>query len=171
MAQAQSQWQRTTPAGKRYITVASALLIAGLGWALVYEPLQSGLKRNRERIAELSNQASRMRDQAAEVARIRATAPVAAVANTAVADVAGLQAILGPQSVVTLTNSASSGIAFKVSVSPQPYSSLIDRIDQATAKYRVRISSLSLTRSAGTPAGGGAAPKLVSGEIVLVDVR
>jgi type II secretory pathway component PulM len=155
-----------TPSGKRTIAVASVLLIAGLIWALVYEPLQSSLKRNRERISELTSQTSRMREQAAEVARIRTTAAVAATANTAVADVAGLQAILGPQSTVSLTNSPATGVSFKIILSAQPYATLIDRLEQATAKYRVRIASLSLTR--GTAAADA---KMVSGEVTLVDLR
>jgi type II secretory pathway component PulM len=170
LAPARQQWQQLTPTGKRNITIASIFLAIGLGWAFIYEPLQSSLKRNRLGIAEASSQASRMRDQAAEVARIRATAPVAATTNITVADVAGLQAILGPQSVVSLANSAKAGVSFKITLSTLPYATLIDRLEQATAKYRVRIASLALTRDPAASTNG-AATKLVSGEVILVDVR
>ncbi len=158
-----AQWRLLSPGGQRGIAAVSVLLIVGLGWALVYQPLETSLQRDRARIAVLNGQLSRMQSQAAEVAQIRSTAPVAATANTTVADVAGLQAVFGPLASVTL-QSKPGGVAFSVAVSTQPYANVIDRLEQATARYRIRVASISLTRSA-------ASSTAVSGDIVLVDAK
>jgi type II secretory pathway component PulM len=137
------------------------LLVLGLGWALVYQPLQASQQRDRTRIAFLSTQISRMQQQAQEVTQIRTTAPVAANANTSVADVAGLQAIFGPIATVAL-QSKPTGIVFTVSITAQPYANVADRLEQATARYRIRVAAIALSRSSPRSTA-------VSGEIVLVD--
>jgi type II secretory pathway component PulM len=163
IARADAQWRKLSPAGQRAITVVGILLVFGLGWALVYQPLQASQHRDRTRIATLTEQLSRMQAQAQEVAQIRTTAPVAATGATSIADVAGLQSIFGPTAAVAL-QSKPGGIAFAATVAAQPYAVVIDRLEQATARYRIRIASMTLTRNA--PASSA-----VSGEIVLVDAR
>jgi type II secretory pathway component PulM len=156
-----TQWHLLSPAGQRRMMGVGLLLVLGLGWALVYQPLQASQQRDRTRIAFLSAQISRMQQQAQEVTQIRTTAPVAANANTSVADVAGLQAIFGPIATVAL-QSKPNGIAFTVSIKAQPYANVADRLEQATARYRIRVAAIALSRSSPRSTA-------VSGEIVLVD--
>ncbi|MCA2998610.1 MAG: type II secretion system protein M [Rhodocyclaceae bacterium] len=167
------RWAGLSWAGRRVITICAALLGMGLSWALVYEPLQSSLAKNRIRIQELRAQLSIMREQATAVQSIRTMAPVAASATLGVADVAGLQALFGPRTIVTIAINSSPGNAtgvatFKVAVDQAPYSVLIDRLEQATGRYRVRVLSMTLVRSSAAPAQA-TMPALVSGEILLVD--
>ncbi|MFN5191762.1 MAG: type II secretion system protein GspM [Burkholderiales bacterium] len=171
--QAARRWSGLSWAGRRVITICAALLAMGLGWALVYEPLQSSLAKNRIRIQELRAQASIMRGQSAAVQSIRTMAPVAASATPSVADVAGLQALFGPRTIVTiainpLPRNATGVATFKIAVDQAPYSLLIDRLEQATNRYRVRVLSMALARSSGAPPQA-TMPALVSGEILLVD--
>lgn len=171
--QAARRWSELSWAGRSAITICAALLAMGLTWALVYEPLQSSLAKNRVRIQELRAQASKMREQAAAVQSIRTMAPVAASATLGVADVAGLQTLFGPRTIVTiamnqLPGNATGVATFKIAVDQAPYSVLIDRLEQATGRYRVRVLSMALARSSGAPSQA-TVPALVSGEILLVD--
>jgi type II secretory pathway component PulM len=173
--QATQRWLALSSAGRRTIAICTALLAVGLGWALVYEPIQSSLTKNRLRIQELRVQAAQMREQATAVQSIRNMAPVAASATQSVADVAGLQSVFGSKTIVTIALNSTPGTAagvatFKVAVDQVPYSVLIDRLEQATGRYRVRVLSMALARTATTPASA-ATSTLVSGELLLVDSK
>lgn len=186
------RWATLSRTGQRTITICAALLAVGLSWALVYEPIQSSLSKNRIRLQELRVQAAQMREQAAIVQSIRTMAPVAATATQSIADVAGLQALFGPKTIVTIAlnptpGSAASVATFKVAVEQVPYSVLVDRLEQATGRYRVRVLSMALTRSsamttamaagvanaaaASVTTAAPTASSLVSGEILLVDSK
>ncbi|MBC7622990.1 MAG: type II secretion system protein M [Aeromicrobium sp.] len=187
--QAAQRWAGLSAIGQRTITICAGLLVLGLSWALVYEPLQSSLIKNRLRIEALGVQATQMRAQAATVQSIRSMAPVAASATQTIADVAGLQGVFGSKAVVTIaipsTPSTAAGVAtFRVTVDQMPYSVLVDRLEQATGRYRVRVFSMSLTRGSATNATVAApataattaatspvTSTLVSGEIALVDSK
>jgi type II secretory pathway component PulM len=169
------RWATLSRTGRRTITICAALLVAGLSWALVYEPIQSSLSKNRLRIQELRVQAAQMREQATAVQSIRTMAPVATIATQAVADVAGLQALFGPKTVVTIaltpmTGSAAGVATFKVALEQVPYSVLVDRLEQATGRYRVRVLSMALARAIPTPPSSTTST-LVSGELLLVDSK
>ena len=146
--QAVQRWAGLSAIGQRTITISAGLLMLGLSWALVYEPLQSSLIKNRLRIEALGVQAAQMRAQAATVQSIRSMAPVAAGATQTIADVAGLQGVFGSKAVVTIaipsTPSTAAGVAtFKVTIDQMPYSVLVDRplsrtrvLDVADARFR-----------------------------------
>jgi hypothetical protein len=51
---------------------------------------------------------------------------------------------------------------FTVSITAQPYANVADRLEQATARYRIRVAAITLSRSSPRSTA-------VSGEIVLVD--
>jgi type II secretory pathway component PulM len=170
---ATQRWSALSPAGRRTITICAALLAVGLSWALMYEPLQSSVTKNRLRIQSLRVQAAQMHEQAVAVQSILTMAPVAASATQSIADVTGLQGVFGPKAIVTIAlnpmPSTPAGVAtFKVAVDQVPYAELIDRLEQATGRYRIRVLSMTLARAAAAPPSATTST-LVSGELLLVD--
>jgi type II secretory pathway component PulM len=160
-----TRWHGLTERGRIAIVVAASLLSVGLFWALVYAPIQQSRLSNRAAIATNATQLALMRAQAAEVQQLRAMAPVAATSNRSLADTAGLSAIFGTTAAVSLTAAtAQTPAQFRVTLKDASFSSVIERLDAATLKYRLRVAGLELVRS---PANPGS----VSGEVLLQDTR
>jgi general secretion pathway protein M len=81
---ARARWEAL---GARERRVASALAVAfgaALFYLLLWSPVESGLARARPRLASVQAQLARVQDQAAVVAKVRATPRVAPPANPAV---------------------------------------------------------------------------------------
>ena len=82
---ARARWEAL---GARERRVASALAVAfgaALFYLLLWSPVESGLARARPRLASVQAQLARVQDQAAVVAKVRATPRVAPPANPVVA--------------------------------------------------------------------------------------
>jgi len=82
---ARTRWEAL---GARERRVASALAVAfgaALFYLLLWSPVESGLARARPRLASVQAQLARVQDQAAVVAKVRATPRVAPPANPVVA--------------------------------------------------------------------------------------
>ena len=82
---ARARWEAL---GARERRVAAALAIAfgaALFYLLLWSPVESGLARARPRLASVQAQLARVQDQAAVVAKVRATPRVAPPANAVVA--------------------------------------------------------------------------------------
>jgi len=82
---ARARWEAL---GARERRVASALAVAfgaALFYLLLWSPVESGLARARPRLASLQAQLARVQEQAAVVAKVRATPRVAPPANPVVA--------------------------------------------------------------------------------------
>ena len=110
-------------------------------------------------------------------------APVAATASLAIADIAQLQALFGPQATVSMAAGAvsannvnnaintprSAGTTFRVTVSQMPYANLIERLEQTSSRFRLRVVSASLLRGVGAEPTPAVAT--VSGDIIFADAR
>lgn len=164
------RWQALSPTGQRVISAVSALLMVGVVWALVYEPIQQSREKDRARITTLQTQLRHMQAQANEVQQLRTMAPVAATASLLLADVVQLQTVFGPQASVSLAANTKGAeqpvsMAFRISISQMPYATLVERLEQTSARFRLRVVSAALSR---TP---GVTPATVSGDIFFADAR
>ena len=141
------QWQarwRTLPRTRQHVLLALvAMIVAALGWALVYAPLQTSRTQNGKRIVQLQQDLARMQQDAAAYQQLKSLPPVvAATTNVALADVAGLEAVFGVGSKVSLN---ASGL-FRIDSTAVRYRDWLGRLDQATARYRLNVRELDIRR-------------------------
>ncbi len=164
-----TRWRSLPLQGQRVVLVVTAIVLLGLGWALVYAPIQSSRDRNKQRIATLQAQYMTMQDQSAELAKLRQIAPVAATRNQTLADQNGLQAIFGAEAKVAM---AASG-EFRIVMPNVSYVEWLDRVDQTLARFRLRIVRMDIKRQETAATANLGAQNMagtpVSAEIVFVD--
>jgi type II secretory pathway component PulM len=155
----QQRWDALTLTGKRAVLCASELLMLALVWAFVYLPLQQSRERSTRAIAALRADYTSMQRHAASLQALRTTAPVAASGSNALADVSSLQALFGPRALVSIAQGtdAARSLRFKVVVNAMPYADWYDRTGAATARYKLNVLRMDLTRDRAN----------VSGEFVL----
>ena len=166
-------WHALSPGGRRVIGLTGSLLVVGLLWALIVQPLQTSRTKNLVGIQHLHRQLAQMKIEAEEVQQLRNIAPVAASVASAIADAPQLQSIFGAQTTVTMAAAlpagsaarATNSVSFRVDVRNMAYADLVDRIEQATSRLRLRVVSASLSRAV------EAAPGTVAGDIVFADAR
>ncbi len=164
-----ARWRSLTVQGQRVVLVVTTLVVLGLGWALVYAPLQTSRDRNNQRISTLKTQYTTMQDQSAELAKLRQIAPVAATRNQSLADQNSLQAIFGAEAKVAMTASGE----FRIVMPVVSYVEWLDRVDQTLARFRLRIVRMDIKRQETAATANLGAQNMagtpVSAEIVFVD--
>ncbi len=159
-----TRWRSLTTRGQRFALLATTIVVLGLLWAWVYAPLQSSRDRNTQRIITMQAQHAVIQTQSAELAKLRSVAPVAATRNQTLADQNSLESIFGAAAKVNMTANGE----FRIVVPVVRYVEWLDRVDQALARFRLRIMRIDIKRLDASAAGstGGS---LVSAEIVFSD--
>ncbi len=155
------RWQSFSEPSRRIILAATAVLLIGLFWAFIYQPLQTSRATDTKRIAALQTQLQTMQRQGAEIAALKSVAPVAASRGQILADKNSLDGIFGAAGRVEMTANAT----FRITTPRIRYADWLDGVDQALARFRLRIVSVDVKRVAGQPAGGTD----VTAEIIFAD--
>ena len=173
-------WDQLESRTRNVLLVCIAMLAVGLIYSYVWLPAARGRVINAERIPALEAKLATMRAQYEEMKRINAVPPTASfsAANPAggrtAADLSGLQTIFGASANIAIDEKR----AFRISIASTGYLSFLDRLDQALARYRLGVSSLTLlalNTDIATPIAGAkkaesaraSAPAQVSVEITL----
>lgn len=137
-------WQRLAPRTQQLLVVGMVLLAAALFWALVWQPTSRQRTGALQRLPFLQQQLQVMRTQALEVQRVRNLPPTAnAAINRNPADSSALQALFGSGATVS-----QSPTGWQVQIQVIAYSTFLDQLDQALARFRLRVDRLSLQATA-----------------------
>ncbi len=160
----QTRWQTFSPSSRRVILMATAVLSIGLLWAFIYAPLQSSRAADVKRIAALQAQLQTMQRHAAEITALKSVAPAAAARVQTLADKNGLDSIFGAAGKVEMTANAT----FRVTSPRIRYADWLDGVDQALARFRLRIVSVDIKRLA-APTGQAVGGTDVIAEITFAD--
>jgi type II secretory pathway component PulM len=152
----QSYWQGLDRRSRLTLSVAFGALVVGLFWAFVWQPVTTKRAALLTRIPQLEVDLQRMRAEAEEIKRINAL-PAIPVSNTArvQADATSLRALFG-----TTARVANENRGLVVSIPSIGYGALLDRLEQTAARYRARVTALSI-KSIGA--------ENVSAELTIVD--
>ena len=173
-------WDQLESRTRNVLLLCIAMLAVGLIYSYVWLPAARARVINAERIPALEAKLATMRAQYEEMKRINAVPPTASsnAANPAggrtAADLSGLQTIFGASANIAIDEKR----AFRISIASTGYLSFLDRLDQALARYRLGVSSLTLlalNADIATPIAGAkkaesvraSAPAQVSVEITL----
>ncbi len=136
-----SHWLNLAPPVRRGLSVGGLVAAVVLFWAYVWLPVERARTDLLQRQGSWESQQTAMRALAEEAGRMRQIAPVAAKPVTRVlADQASLQALFGANTKVKSTD----GRSFHLSAANVAYAGWLEKLDQALAKYRLRLGSAKL---------------------------
>ncbi|MBL8510121.1 MAG: type II secretion system protein M [Betaproteobacteria bacterium] len=150
------RWQRLAPRTQRLLLMGTLLLMIGLFWATVWQPASRQRASALQRLPVLQQQLQLMRQQALEVQRLRNLPPTTnASINRNVADAESIQTLFGATAKVVRNQEG-----LRVQIPATAYVAFLDHLDQALARFRLRMGRLSMR---------AAADNTVSVDLLLVD--
>jgi type II secretory pathway component PulM len=159
-ARALSYWRNLDARSQWLLAGSATLLLLAAAYAYVWQPASAGRRALNLRIPALQKSLAVMKHEAAELKTMRALPAVTLGATPrAVADAATLQAMFGAAATVTAEAGVNRG--FAISIGNIAYPALLDRIDAALARFRLRVNTLSVK-----VVGSGNA---VTADLVLTD--
>ncbi len=151
-------WQGLTNGARWILAMSGTALLLGVCFAYLWQPAVAGRRTLSTRIPVLQQSLATMQREAEEFKRINAMPAV--VSNTAprvAADPTALQGAFGATAKITVNDNRS----FTISMASIAYPALLDRMDLALARFRLRVVSLSINTI-----GDGSS---VSAELVVAD--
>jgi type II secretory pathway component PulM len=137
------RWQRLPRQRQLLLLALVTLLLIGIFWGYVFQPIQSSRNLNKARINVLQTQLATMQRDAEEVQKLKSLAPAATInTRTYAPNVKAFEDIFGAGSKVSVTNSGE----WQIDSTRIGYADWLDKTDQLIARYRLSVTNLNIKR-------------------------
>jgi type II secretory pathway component PulM len=134
------RWAAIPKPRQRLLIGITLLLIIGLSWAYIVQPMLASRVTNTKRIAVLQAQLANMQRDSNAIQSLQSIAPVADTNRKTFADSQKLEAIFGVNTKVAAMNDG----GFRIESTRVNYADWLTKVDSALSRYRLNIVALEI---------------------------